>query len=82
MPRTKPIPLSVRVSFKGDVAAEQLRSLAGYLSDAQKFLDKMDTSIQKARSEFNKVVEQMNKVDELFEFHAEPRKEEKDKIVK
>ena len=84
MPRTKPVPITVRVSFKGDVAVEQLRSLAKYLGEAQRFLDKMDISIQKARNEFKKIIEQTNKVDELFDFHAEPRKEEEkeSRIVK
>ena len=83
MPRTRSVPLSVRVSFKDNVAAEQLKSLAKYLGDAQRFLDKMDASIQKARNEFDKVIEQMNKMDELFALHIEPKKEEKeDKIVK
>ena len=84
MPRTKPVPITVRVSFKGDVAVEQLRSLAKYLGEAQRFLDKMDISIQKARNEFKKIIEQTNKVDELFDFHAEPREEEEkeSRIVK
>jgi len=83
MPRTKPVSLTVRVSFKDNVAAEQLRTLGKYLNDAQKFLDKMDSFIQKARVEFNKIITQMDKMDELFDLHIEPKKEEKeDKIVK
>ena len=84
MPKTKPVSLSVRVSFKDNVAAEQLRALGKYLNDAYKFLDKMDSSIQKARGEFNKIVEQMKNIDELFDLHIEPKKEEKkeDRVVK
>lgn len=84
MPRTKPVVLTARVSFKDNKVAEQLRALGRYLNDALNFLDKMDSSIQKARKEFHKIVEQMNKMDELFDLHIEPKKEEKkeDRVVK
>ena len=88
MPRTKPVPFSVRVSFKGNAAAEQIKALGKYLNDARKFLDKMESSIQKANVEFDKIMEQMNKMDELFDLHIESKKEEKeedknkDRIVK
>jgi len=79
MPKSKPVSLSVRVSFKDNVAAEQLRALGKYLNDASKFLDKMDFSIQKARGEFKKIVEQMDNMEELFDLHIEQKKEEKKK---
>ena len=82
MPRTKPVVLTARVTFKDNVAAEQLRALGRYLNDALNFLDKMDSSIQKARGEFNKIVAQMNKMEELFDLKIEQKKEEKKKDEK
>lgn len=85
MPKSKPIPLSVRVSFKDNVAAEQLRTLAKYLNDARKFLDRMESFIQKANVEFDKIIESMNRMDELFDLKVEQnveKKEKEEKIVK
>lgn len=80
MPRTKPVVLTARVLFKDNKAAEQLRALGKYLNDAYKFLDKMDSSIQKARGEFNKIVAQMNKMEELFDLKIEQKVEEKKEV--
>ena len=77
MPKTKPVVLTARISFKDNKAAEQLRTLARYLNDAQKFLDKMDSSIQKARSEFHKIIEQMQNMGELFNVQFEQGVEKK-----
>ena len=85
MPRTKPVYLTARVSFKDNVAAEQLRTLGKYLNDARKFLDKMESSIQKANVEFDNIIESMNKMEELFDLKIEKnieKKEKEDRIVK
>jgi len=84
MPRSKPVSLAVRVSFKDNVAAEQLRNLGKYLNDARKFLDKMESSIQKANVEFDKVIESMNKMEELFDLKIEQNieKKQEDRVVK
>lgn len=84
MPRTKPVVLTARVSFKDNVAAEQLKALARYLNDARKFLDKMESSIQKANVEFDKIIESMDKMDELFDLHIEgvAEKKKEDRVVK
>lgn len=77
MPKSKPVVLTARVSFKDNKAAEQLRALAKCLNDAYKFLDKMDSSIQKARGEFKKIVEQMQNMGELFNIQLEQDVEKK-----
>jgi len=83
MPRTKPVVLSARVSFKDDKVIGQLRNLGRYLNDARKFLDKMESFIQKANVEFDKIMESMDRMDELFDVQIEQKKEEKEeKIVK
>jgi len=79
MPRSKPVSLSVRVSFKNDKMTEQLKALGKYLNDAYTCLDKVDALVQKGRAELQKIVSQVNNVEELFALHIEQKKQEKKK---
>ncbi|GAH75399.1 unnamed protein product [marine sediment metagenome] len=83
MPRSKPVSLSVRVSFKNDKMTEQLKALGKYLNDAYTCLDKVDALVQKGRAELQKIVSQANNVEKLFDLHIEQKKEEKkeDRVV-
>jgi len=85
MPKTKPVSLSVRVSFKDNKMAEQLKALGKYLNDAYTCMDKVDALVQKGRAEFNKIVSQIDNVEKLFDLHIEQKKDDKkkeDRVVK
>ncbi len=83
MPRNKPVNFSVKVTFKGDKMAEQMKGLGKYLNDAYTCLDKVDALVQKGRAELQKIVSQVSNVEELFDLHIEQKKEEKEsRIVK
>ena len=79
MPRNKPVFLTVRVSFKNDKMTEQLKALGKYLNDAYICLDKVDALVQKGRAELQKIVSQVNNVEELFDLHIEQKKDNKKK---
>jgi len=85
MPRTKPVSLTVRVSFKDNKMTEQLKALGKYLNDAYTCLDKVEVLVQKGRAELQKIVSQVNNVEELFDLHIEQKKDEQkkgDRVVK
>jgi len=79
MPKNKPVYLTVRVSFKDNKMTEQLKALGKYLNDAYTCLDKVDSLVAKAHGELQKIVSQVNNVEDLFDLHIEPKKEEKKK---
>ena len=82
MPKSKPVYLTVKVSFKDSKMNEQLKALGKYLNDAYTCLDKVDALVQKGRAELQKIVSQVNNVEELFALHIEQKKEEKEKSKK
>ena len=82
MPKTKPVYLTVRVTFKDSKMNEQLKALGKYLNDAYTCLDKVDALVKKGRAEFHKIVSQINDVEKLFDLHIEQKKDEKKKTEK